>query len=119
MLNINDYIVETIAFAHVLPISRDYAILVFIGRKKKATCNRLVFALVRFESGDMTIVDEISIPSCDMMRENSEILLASDSVNINFRIQNARTVSVSYTDYDFLAEESGISEKFAFTVQTA
>ena len=119
MLNINDYIVETIAFAHVLPISRNYSILVFVGRKKKATCNRLVFALTRFESGDITIVDEISIPSCDMMKENSEILLASDSVNINFRIQNARTVTVSYTDYDFLVEESGINEKFTFAVQVA
>lgn len=118
MLNISDYTIETIAFAHVLPISRNYAILVFVGRKKKATCNKLVFALTRFENGEMTIVDEISIPSCDMMKENSEILLASDSVNINFRIQNARTVSVSYTDYDFLAEESDISEKFVFTVQT-
>ena len=29
MLNIGSYIVETVAFAHVLPINRDYTILVF------------------------------------------------------------------------------------------
>ena len=66
MLNIGSYIVETVAFAHVLPINRDYTILVFVGRKKKATCNRFVFALTRFENGELTIVDEISIPSCEM-----------------------------------------------------
>ncbi len=119
MLNIGSYIVETVAFAHVLPINRDYTILVFVGRKKKATCNRFVFALTMLENGDLTIVDEVSIPSCEMMRDGAEILLASDSVNINFRIREARAVTVSYTDHDFLCEEAPISEKFTFAVQTA
>lgn len=119
MININDYIVETIAFAHILPISRDYTILVFVGRKKKATCNRFVFALTKFENGELTIVDEVSIPSCEMMKDGAEILLASDSVNINFRIRDARAVTVSYTDHDFLCEEAPASEKFTFAVQIA
>ena len=119
MLNIGNYIVETVAFAHVLPINRDYTIFVFVGRKKKATCNRFVFALTRFENGELTIVDEVSIPSCEMMKDGTEILLASDSVNINFRIREARAVIVSYTDHDFLCEEAPTSEKFTFAVQTA
>lgn len=119
MFNINDYIVETIVFAHVMPITRNYAILVFLGRKKKAICNRIIFALARLDNGEMTIIDEISIPSCDMMRENSEILLASDSVNINFKIGDSSTATVSYTDHDFFAEEANVSEKYTFRIQNS
>ena len=71
------------------------------------------------ENGDLTIVDEVSIPSCEMMRDGAEILLASESVNIHFTIINETTVDVSYTDHDFLCEEAPISEKFTFAVQTA
>ena len=54
-----------------------------------------------------------------MMKDGAEILLASDSVNISFRIREARAVTVSYTDHDFLCEEAPSSEKFTFAVQTA
>lgn len=61
MLNISDYIVETILFAHVLPISREYAVVAFVGRKERATCNRLVLALLKSEDdGCLIRFDKIS-----------------------------------------------------------
>ena len=101
MLNISDYIVETISFAHVLPINREYMVVVFIGRKPNATLNRTVFALLKVEEGRTTVADEISVPSCGVIMENTEILLASESVNIHFIVVNETTVAVSYTDTDY------------------
>ena len=114
--NIQNYEVETIIFAHVLPVSREYTIIVFIGRKTSATLNRLIFALLKVENGETMVVDELAVPSCDVIRENTEILLASESVNIHFTIVNKTTVDVSYTDTDYCSAST--KEHFNLKLQS-
>ena len=116
MLNISDYIVETILFAHVLPISREYAVIAFIGRKERAACNHLVLALLKSEDDNYLILDEISITSCDMARKNIDILLAAETVNVHFIFRDTNAITVSYTDYDFNGVEADTSEKFTFRI---
>lgn len=116
MLNINDYIVETILFAHVLPISREYAVIAFIGRKERAACNRLVLALLKSEDDNYLILDEISISSCEMVQKDTSILLAAETVNTQFIFREANTITVSYTDYALNAAEADTSEKFTFRI---
>lgn len=117
MLNISDYIVETIVFAHVLPISREYAAIVFIGRKQKAACNRLVLALLKAEDDAFSVLDEVSLPSCTLIRANVDIVLAAESVNLHFVFMDERTIKVSYTDRDFLGEEPNANEEFIVRIQ--
>lgn len=118
MLNISDYIVETIVFAHVLPISREYAAVVFIGRKHKAACNRLVLALLKAEDNTFSVLDEVSLPSWTLIRANvDDIVLAAESVNLHFMFIDERTIKISYTDRDFFGEEPNASEEFTIGIQ--
>lgn len=114
--NIQNYEVETIIFAHMLPVSREYTIIVFIGRKQNATLNRIIFALLKVENGETTVADEISVPSCGVIRENTEVLLASESVNIHFTIVNETTVDISYTDTDYCSASA--KEHFTLKLQS-
>ena len=114
--NIQNYEVETILFAHVLPVNREYTIIVFVGRKPNATLNRIIFALLKAENGETTVADEISVPSCEAIRENTEILLASESVNIHFTIVNKTTVDVSYIDTDYCSAST--KEHFNLKLQS-
>lgn len=116
MLNISDYIVETILFAHVLPISREYAVVAFVGRKERATCNRLVLALLKSEDDGCLILDEISISSCEMVQKNINFLLAAETINVHFIFRDADRVTVSYTDYDLAGVEADTSEKYTFQI---
>ena len=114
--NIHNYEVETILFAHVLPVNREYTIIVFVGRTPNATLNRTIFALLKTENGETTVADEISVPSCDVIRENTEILLASESVNLHFTIVNETAVNVSYTDTDYCSASA--KEHFNLKLQS-
>lgn len=117
MVKIIDYIVETIVFAHLLPVSREYAAIAFIGRKPKAAYNRLVLALLKSEGDGFSMLDEASLPSCTMIRANAEVMLAAEHVNLDFTFGDAGTITVSYTDHDFFGEDDDVSESFTFRVQ--
>ena len=113
---IKDYEIETIVFAHILPVNREYVVVVFIGRKPDATTNRVVFALLKVENGDTTVVDEISVPSCTVMRDNTEMLLSTEYADVKFTIVDGETVEIAYTDTDY--SSAAIAEHFSIKLQS-
>ena len=113
---IKDYEIETIVFAHILPVNKEYVVVVFIGRRPDATTNRVVFALLKVENGDTAIADEISISSCNVLRDNTEMLLSTEYADVKFTIVDGETVEIAYTDTDY--SNAAVTEHFSIKLQS-